>query len=225
MKIEYLVLNILIISGPVLLSFDRKVRYVQYWPKVFMSLAVVGIFFIGWDIAVSGDHWDFNEQYTLPVRFLGLPPGEYLFFITVPFSCLFIWQILVTGKKLIPPEKNRVGNAILLITAILFVIFLLTGKYYTALVFLSLVITALLDMVFKINLFYQKETYTYLALLTALILLFNGFLTARPVVTYNPEVFSNIRIWTIPLEDFGYGYALVLLCTILFEKLKGNGDG
>jgi lycopene cyclase domain-containing protein len=56
-------------------------------------------------------------------------------------------------------------------------------------------------------------------------LVFNGYLTWRPVVLYGEAYQLGLRIYTIPIEDFGYGYALILLCRILYEFLKRRQHG
>jgi lycopene cyclase domain-containing protein len=50
--------------------------------------------------------------------------------------------------------------------------------------------------------------------------IFNSYLTSRPVVEYNREVMSNIRVGTIPIEDFGYGLGLVWLTAWVYEKKR-----
>ncbi len=51
-------------------------------------------------------------------------------------------------------------------------------------------------------------------------LLVNGFLTALPVITYNPEEIMGIRIGSIPLEDLFYSFTMLLLITSLYERIK-----
>jgi lycopene cyclase domain-containing protein len=225
MKVEYLLLNLLIVIGPLLLSFDQKVRYVKYWKKAFLGIGLVMIPFLVWDAAVSGSHWHFNEAFTLPFRLLGLPPGEILFFVSVPFACLFIWQILVTHQKI-----TLVNNLIFLfliagVGCLLGILFMLWGKLYTSIVCFALAFVILMDRMLKTYVLSQRRTVLFLILLTGLIFIFNGYLTARPVVLYESRYLTNLRLWSIPIEDFGYGYALILLCTILFEKLKARFNG
>jgi len=45
----------------------------------------------------------------------------------------------------------------------------------------------------------------------------NGYLTWRPIVIYNPDQFLGIRLWTIPLEDFLYGFGLITITIVLWE--------
>ena len=225
MQIEYSLLNILIFIGPLFLSFDRKVNYFQYWSKVFISIGIVMIPFLIWDMAVSGIHWHFNHNFTLPFHFYGMPLSEFLFFLTVPFACLFIWQIIVTNKPIIWINNRIFLYLISIIGIFAFGFFILWGKIYTSIVCFSFTFTIFFDRTMKTNLLSQKRTYLYLLILTGLIFIFNGYLTARPIVLYEPKYLTNIRIWTIPIEDFGYGYTLILLCTIIFEKLKGIFNG
>lgn len=220
MKIEYLILNLIIFFGPLLLSFEKSVHYFSQWKYAFKAIVMVGIPFIIWDISVNHRHWWFNSNYTLNFQLLGLPLEEWLFFITVPFSVLFIWEIFSkkTGNpvnlKQLPIQKIIIGLAIPGI--ILFYL----GKEYTGLAIIALSITGIMDLNLKTQIFLRKNTYVYLGIVTLLNLIFNGYLTGRPIVLYNEAYQLNWRIITIPIEDFIYGYSLILSNTILFEKFK-----
>lgn len=50
-------------------------------------------------------------------------------------------------------------------------------------------------------------------------LIFNGYLTARPVVMYDAAYQLDWRVGTIPIEDFIYGYALIVSVIVVYEKL------
>lgn len=222
MTIEYVLLNFLILIGPLLSSFDRRVRYVRYWPEAMMSIGLVMIPFVAWDAAVSGVHWRFNERFTLSFRFLGLPAGELLFFISVPFACLFIWQIIVTHHPVDRIQNRAILSLLAAAGMVSGFLFMLCDIMYTSIVCFALAFTVILDRLLKTHILSQKRTALFIIGLTGFIFIFNGYLTSRPVVLYDPRYFLNIRIWTIPIEDFGYGYSLILLCTIFFEKLKGR---
>ena len=48
---------------------------------------------------------------------------------------------------------------------------------------------------------------------------------SAPIVTYNPEENSGIRIpWDIPVEDYLFGFALIVLTILLWER-AGRRDG
>jgi len=220
MKYEYLIFNFIVILGPIVFSFDQKVRYVKKWGYSLRAVFMALIPFILWDMAVAGRHWWFNENLTLNKTLLGLPPGEWLFFITVPFASLFVWEIIAVFKE------NHKINFIIYLN--IFVTFLLPlsiylfyiGKEYTGLVLFSLFIIFILDVLLKTRLFYQKRVYLYLAIYLGLVFIFNSYLTARPLVLYNEDTMLNIRLFTIPIEDFGFGLSHIMLSTIFYEKIK-----
>ncbi|MBN2093639.1 hypothetical protein JW964_28725, partial [candidate division KSB1 bacterium] len=88
------------------------------------------------------------------------------------------------------------------------------------LVLIAISLVAIIDKQSNTHIFLQLRVYQYLILLTLLMLIFNGYLTARPVVLYDPAYQLNLRIFTIPVEDFVYGYSHILLTTIIYEKVK-----
>jgi lycopene cyclase domain-containing protein len=220
MAYEYILLNIIIISGPLILSFDRKVQYYCRWKTALIAILTVMIPFAVWDILVSGKHWWFNENYTLPFHLAGLPPGEWLFFISAPFAVLFIWEIIDKrmGNPVNPSYKSF--KYFFMVLGLLGIVFLIIGKIYTGLTLLALGVTGLLDYLLGTEVLARKKIFLYLGILMVLTLIFNGYLTARPIVLYDYEYQLDWQIYTIPIEDFGYGLALILLNTILFEKLK-----
>ena len=48
----------------------------------------------------------------------------------------------------------------------------------------------------------------------------NGILTSLPVVEYHPDHILNIRIFSIPVEDAGYFFLLLLMNTTIYENLR-----
>lgn len=64
----------------------------------------------------------------------------------------------------------------------------------------------------------QKNALVFLGVVTVLTLIFNGYLTARPIVIYNLELMLPFRIGTIPVEDLLYGLCLLSLVVMTYEK-------
>ncbi len=219
MKLEYLLFNLIVITGPIVFSFDKTVVYYKNWLRAFLATLLSFIPYIVWDIGVTGKHWHFNPEFTTNLRIIGLPPGEWLFFITVPFACLFIWEILSTKNNVKDFFKIPV-KIIAPLLIILIIVLFAAKKEYTFLVLTALLTVVLLDKILKTNLLFQQRTVRLLLIVTGLILIFNGYLTARPVVLYNDAVNLGVRIFTIPLEDFFYGISHVLLTVIFYERLE-----
>jgi lycopene cyclase domain-containing protein len=49
------------------------------------------------------------------------------------------------------------------------------------------------------------------------ILIINGYLTWRPIVIYGEAFYLGIRVFTIPVEDFLFGFSLITLNLIIWE--------
>ena len=105
--LNYLIIDVLIIIFPFLLSFKWKFKYYIYYKPLFASITIVGGVYIIWDIIVTmrGD-WAFNEKFLskiyFPTKEVGLPIEEILFFIVVPYACIFIYENL---EYFVPSKK------------------------------------------------------------------------------------------------------------------------
>lgn len=222
MNLEYLIFNIIVISGPLLFGFFRQFYFLDRWRDALIAAGIVAIPYIIWDVLVTDKHWMFNSQYTLNFRLAHLPIEEWMFFLTVPIACLFTWEMILkrSGDTFISFGKviRYFAFAFPLIGIWLF----LSGKEYTGLVFIFLALAVFLDLYFRTDLILQKRFYLYLVLITLFILIFNGYLTWRPVVLYDELYQMDFRIFTIPIEDFGYGISLLFLVTIVYERIKNR---
>lgn len=218
MHFEYLLFNLLVICGPLFFSFDRKVAFYRLWPRTMAAVLLSIVPYVTWDILVSGRHWYFNPNYTLNTRWLGLPPGEWLFFITVPFACVFVWQVLDFYLK------DRHFSLKLLYFSIPFllisgIVLLFYHLEYTALAALSLALVLIADILFKTRILDMKQSGPFFLLLLLLILVFNGYLTGRPLVLYYDQYNLGLRIFTIPVEDFLFGISHIVLTLFFFELI------
>ena len=225
MKFEYLLFNLVVIAGPILSQFNRQIQHISRWKLKLITSAIVLIPYITWDILVTGSHWWFNAAYTLDFRLFGLPIEEWLFFITVPFGCLLVWETLPQTNKATQVKFLRHIRLVLYIMVLAGPLVFYIGKQYTGLVLFCFGIVGLVDKLLGVDLLLQPKTYLYLAVVFALILVFNGYLTARPVVLYGEIYQIGYRIFSIPVEDFGYGFTLMLLNAILYEKLRKTWHG
>lgn len=218
MKIEYLLFNLVVIIGPLLLSFDKNVHYVEKWPRVFRVILIALIPFAIWDNLVTERHWWFNSQFTLNFQILKLPMEEWLFFVSVPFSSIFVWEVLKFYFKNRKINQFKPNIFIYIFGGIGGLALFLAGKEYTGLVLWAITAIIWLDHFFATRLFTQLRTFQFLALVTGLTLVFNGYLTARPVVLYDLKYQLGWHLGTVPVEDFIFGFSHILLCIILYEK-------
>jgi lycopene cyclase domain-containing protein len=220
---EYLIFNAIVVSGP---AFFGSLKCCYIWNRLKQMLVAIfipAIPFLLWDALVTGAHWHFNPEYVSGIKIINLPIEEILFFITVPFACLFTWEMIIRRAKEKPIDLH--GFRLLLYLALpAGIYFFSIGKQYTGLTLSFIFIANIVDQFLKTNLLFDKRFYFYLLLIVIFTLIFNGYLTWRPVVTYGVEYQLDFRIITIPVEDFFYGISLLWMNTSLYTYLlRKNG--
>lgn len=91
-EFEYLSVLALVLLVPLVLSFHPKNYLKGDIKKALLSVTLVSIPWLIWDIwATQRGHWAFNYNYNLGIKIINLPFEEYLFFLVVPYACLFLW--------------------------------------------------------------------------------------------------------------------------------------
>ena len=152
MKLEYLLFNLIVIVGPVVLHFKHQIKCMSRWRLKLLTNGIVMIPYIVWDVLVTGSHWHFNKAYTLDFRLLGLPLGEWLFFITVPFGCLLVWETLPDAKLSTRLRVLRYVRTVLFVALPIGVWIFSIGKQYTGLVCCCFGIVGLADTFLRTDL-------------------------------------------------------------------------
>jgi len=213
---RYILINIIILSIPLLLSFDRRVRYYRKLHLTGFSILIISSLFILWDIIASGrGDWYFNSQFISSFSFLHLPLGEWMFFFTVPYSCLFLYE---TYRTYIPERRIHINPLIFYILALISIVsgIMLIGKVYTSTVLLVTGFVFILNTLCFRDLTEDLRYWIYIASTMVLFIIFNYFLTSMPIVMYNSNAITGFRFLTIPLEDFLYNYSLLTLYAGIF---------
>jgi lycopene cyclase domain-containing protein len=181
-------------------------------------------FFIPWDIIFTQNgFWGFNEKYLSGIHLANLPLEEWLFFICIPYACLFT---IYAFKDLLPKFRfsNKTTSIVYfsLQTISIVVLLYFYDRCYTAINFgYSIVLLALVYNYKRkiLNVFFP----VFLILLIPFFIV-NGFLTGswinEQVVWYNDAENLGIRIGTVPIEDNIYALSMLLTIFVLMEKLK-----
>ncbi len=220
MKYTYLLINFLTVLFPVLLSFDKRVQFYKSWKFIWPGMAITGFIFLFWDVLFTKKGvWSFNDERIIGLNFMELPLEEILFFLTVPFACLFIYACLNYYVKW--EISNRMTRIItnLLMVLCLAMLFYCHNKLYTLVTFsLLLALLSILQYGLKVQ-WLNKFYLTYLVALIPFYVV-NGLLTSMPVVLYNNLENMAIRIGTIPVEDHFYCMAMLLMNVGFFEYFK-----
>ena len=104
----YLWVNLAVLSVPFVASFDKRVAFVKEWGAFWPACLLTMTGFIAWDVWFTHEGvWGFNEAHLTGVGCLGLPIEEWLFFITVPYACVFTYACF---KKYIPQAPLGLGH-------------------------------------------------------------------------------------------------------------------
>ena len=220
----YLWIDLLSISIPLLASFHPRLKLYQHWKSLFLAIGISMIPYIIWDIYFTQQgYWGFTDDYLSGIFLLGLPIEEWLFFICIPYACVFTHiSLLEINKKLSLDSKlTHIITWILLGTMTIVAI----GNFdlaYTIIDMVFAVVILALVRIYNANLL-RTFYVTFLFILIPFFLV-NGILTGSgitdQIVWYNDHENLGIRLYTIPIEDTVYAFSLILLNLFLFEKLK-----
>ena len=224
----YLFINIFTISFPLLRSFEHRLHFISRWKGLFLGISISGFVFIVWDIMFTKmGIWGFNPTYLTGINIVNLPLEEWLFFITVPYACLFIYESL---NYLI--KKDFLGRVAYPITYALIALLYVLGivyrtNWYTGLTFLSTA-SYLLFLVLYIKPTWLGRFYLGYAVGLIPFLLVNGVLTGSfipdEIVWYNDSENVSVRIFTIPVEDSIYMLLLLIMNTTIYEWWKDKNN-
>ena len=219
MEFEYLLFNLLVTIGPLagVCAFRKISRLPKGIPALF-AILITATLFIFLDHQVTDVWWRFNPNYILKIFRGNLPIEELIFFFSVPFACLILWVNL----------KDRTTDKVSVHVTRLFTLglwgMLWMGAViykeapYTRFVLITSACIPVLDILLRTYLLRSRAFLFFIFGITnALTLVFNGYLTARPIVRYNPTTKSGFNIMTIPFEDFIFGMVLISLTLILYE--------
>lgn len=222
----YLALNVGSISFPFLFSFYPKANFSKEWKHLFPALFITAFVFIVWDeLFTQLGVWGFNPRYLTGIYLGSLPLEEVMFFVFIPYACLFIY--FAVGYL---SQKDHFISVHRHVTLVLIVFLVITGvfffdRWYTSVTFFSLA------LFLSLHRWYWRSTYMgrfYFSYLFVLIPFFivNGILTGsfidQEVVWYNNHENLGIRIGTIPADDLFYNMLMLLMVTSIYEGLKNR---
>lgn len=224
----YFWINLLSISIPFIAGFDKRLKFYNNWKYLFPAMLATMLVFIPWDILKTKlGVWGFNPDHLQGWYISNLPVEEWLFFIAIPYACLFTYHAF---EYLI--KKDYLGKFARPFTAALIVVLLVVAvlnpdRWYTFITFL------LVAVFLTLHLFVIKAPYLgrfYVMYFVTLIPFFivNGALTgmfsAEPVVWYDDTRNLGIRLGTIPIEDTVYGLFMLLMNTSIYEWLRSRDN-
>lgn len=237
MKYTYLLIDLGSVLFPFLFSFHPRLRFDKTWSAFFPAVLLTGAIFIFWDMYFTHlKVWGFNPAYVTGVNIGNLPIEEILFFVCIPYACVFTYHCFDPGIRQIISKKAGHRLTVGLILASILVAVIFYNRSYTGFTFIFLAVILLVAELIVKAAWMPRFYLTYLVLLIPFILV-NGLLTgtalSAPVVWYNPMQIIGVRLLTIPIEDVFYGMSLLLmnimiysvLCEWKFNRIKARRKG
>ncbi len=177
--------------------------------------------FIPWDVVFTRHEiWVFNPDYFLDTKILSLPLEEWLFFICIPFACVFThYALLLYFPKLKLDKNSSKAIAIGLILTLALLLIFNYDKWYTLVNFTIAIVLTIIVLKYN-SILLQHFFLTFLVMLIPFFIV-NGVLTGSwiesQVVWYNNAENLGIRMGTIPVEDSIYAYSMILMNLFFFE--------
>jgi len=90
-------------------------------------------------------------------------------------------------------------------------------KEYTIIAVIFVVLSLILDRILKTKLTSDKRFWIFWVIMIVISFIINGYLTWRPVVMYSEAQYLGFRLFTVPVEDFLFGFSLVTSNIAIWE--------
>lgn len=218
----YLAIDFACIFVPLIVSIYHKKSFYKDWKFFFPANVIVASIFLIWDyFFTEAGIWGFNPDYLTGIYLANLPLEEVLFFICIPYACVFSFfasQHLIKNNPLVSIQTY--------ISIFLVILLALVGLWYWERLYTSITFLSLALYLFYCLIQARDLSYAYLSYLAIVpfFLMSNGILTGSiieaPIVWYNDMHNLGIRMFTIPVEDTFYGMLLIFLNIDLYTRFK-----
>lgn len=207
---------------PFIFSFHQKIKFYKFFKQIAASLSLIGFIFIIWDIYFTKiGVWGFDKTHHSSIMLYNLPLEEVLFFLVIPFVCVFTYFVLSEKKVL----NLNINTTFLKLICILLIV--LAALFFKNAYTISVLILTILILLYII--YYRPDWIGYFFSMYLIIHVFpfllvngvlTGYITDLPPVWYDSNNIIGVRLGTIPVEDFLYSFILLFLNTSLFEYLR-----
>lgn len=224
---SYLLVDVLCVLVPFIASFHPQLQFYKQWKFFAVPCILTALFFIIWDCFFTAKGvWSFNSKYVTGIYLLNLPLEELLFFICIPYACVFTYYCF---RKFLQLDKYvRASHVVAVVLAIVLSItgMLHVAQLYTSFTFFLLAGVLILMLLIRAK--YLPWLLLSYVVLQLPFILSNGWLTGsfnnEAIVMYNGEYNLGIRILNIPFEDIFYGMLLFSMNIVGYEFLRNHSE-
>lgn len=240
-QLLYMMVNLGCLSIPFIFSFHPKLNFYKKWRPFAIGTFSMLVVFVLWDMLfTSMGIWGFNDTYLTGIYIGNLPLEEVLFFVCIPYACVFTYHCIS-----IFTVKKPLSNLFLVATWIIAIACIIVGifhfdKWYTATTHFICAAFLLFHLLVLKSKYLKTFMFTFTILLLPFILS-NGVLTgitfweyplintnvsqvSDMIVWYNNAENLGIRIFTMPVDDLSYGLTMLFLVVTIYESVSGSFD-
>ena len=102
----YLLIDLAAVSIPFLFSFHPKISFHRQWKYAFPALILAAIPYLIWDqwFTETGV-WGFSPEYHGSIMIGAMPLEEVLFFLCIPYACLFTYWSMQQLTSVAVPDR------------------------------------------------------------------------------------------------------------------------
>ena len=136
-KYLYLAIDFFTIIFPLLFSFYPKSNFSKKWKYLWLAILIFALFFIVWDEWFTQmGVWGFNPRYLSGIYFLSLPIEEILFFVCIPYSCVFTYEAVnyLIAWRMTRARQDLITDVLAAVLFLMGVIFF--DRWYTSVTFI-----------------------------------------------------------------------------------------
>ncbi len=219
----YLFVLLVLLLSTLLFAYYRQIGFFGKLKYIIPSVIFSGAVFLMWDLRFSElEIWKYHPEFLSGLSILNLPFEQWLLFLVFPLFSVFIYEY--TKIRFDAFEKPNFFLAISLILVVLFGLLAWFSRQKLYPFFTFFLLTIYFGYTIFRNRFKNHLTKFYISYLISVIPFFvlKVILNNLPVVTYNSSQIFNIKIFKVPVEDFGYFFLLFLMNATIYEFLKNR---
>lgn len=210
---------------PIARSFEKThIHFAGKFRFLLPAMLITSAVFVAWDVMFTKwGVWGFNDDYVMGLYMFGLPIEEWLFFLVIPYVCLFSYEVLNYFVKRDFFGPLAIWLSIAMIALMCWLAIAFSDRLYPLWIgVFNIVLLAVVGLAWR-PVWLGRFYFMFFVILVPFLLV-NGILTGsfldRIIVWYNPAENLNIRILTIPIEDAFYAFGMLLMTTALYELLR-----
>lgn len=220
-NLSYLIIALIAVIIPLVFSFRSGVRNYSKLKYFIPALLFTGTIYILWIMRFEElGIWIVNPEFITGKQIFRVPVEEWLFLFAISYFPFIIYD-KVKFKFMNTGNPNiYLGISLFLLVIFGLVAFLSREKLYTFFTFFLLTIYfgyTIFRNRFKIN--FPKFYITFLISLIPFLILKSVLIRVR-VISYENLHTLGIRLFQVPVEDFGYFFLLLLMNVTIFEYLN-----